>query len=174
MELQFDERQPKLQVYSRDVMICLDEEEVTEEGTTKYKYNVEAFTLTDGQTLKEEVRKHMLFLINEYDHSSKVDGFYVNGQWMWLDFNLRGKVRERINTDVKDGKTVSSFTFDGVKYEFPIDTLNAMMFELDKYARDSWDRSEENRANMNTFDDPYKMVEYEFKLGYPAQLNFNK
>lgn len=109
MKQTFDEKQQKLQVNGNNVMICLDEEEVVTDDTTKYQYNVEAFTLSDGQTLKEEVRNHMLYLINEYDHSNRVDGFYVGGKLMWLDFEWRQKIRERINTDEEDGKAVSNF-----------------------------------------------------------------
>lgn len=172
MKQTFDEKQQKLQVNGNNVMICLDEEEVVTDDTTKYQYNVEAFTLSDGQTLKEEVRNHMLYLINEYDHSNRVDGFYVGGKLMWLDFEWRQKIRERINTDEEDGKAVSNFTYEGVKYEFPLSTLRTMMFELEKYARDSWDKTEEHRCNMIALDDPYDMVEYEFKKGYTNQPNF--
>ena len=91
---------------------------------------------------------------------------------MWLDFECRQKIRERINTDEEDGKAVSNFTYEGVKYEFPLSTLRTMMFELEKYARDSWDKTEEHRCNMIALDDPYDMVEYELKKGYTNQPNF--
>ena len=106
------------------VSINRNERTVTDnEGNTKYEYDVEAFDVDKEEDIDKEVEAHMLFLLHEYDKSSKVNNFKLQGNDMWLDKSVRDGLFLRFISEHKQGLTTTKVS----GYSIPIDNAFNML-----------------------------------------------
>ena len=111
--------------------------------------------------------------ITEYDNSSAVNEFTFNGQKMWLPREMRSMLRDRLELDKSQSLTTTKLIYEGVVIELPIVTAEAMLTQLEVYARDCFDKTNEHAANVSQLDNVDNIVNYDYTLGYPPKLVFD-
>lgn len=111
--------------------------------------------------------------ISQYDSSTAVNEFTFGGRTMWLDDATRTKLAKRFDTDEQDGKTDTKLIYDGVSYDLPIQQARAMLHQIESYARDCFDKTNEHKAAVMALGSIDAVHEYNYTVGYPTKLNFD-
>lgn len=112
--------------------------------------------------------------ISQYDVSSAVNEFTFGGRQMWLDDATRTKLAKRFDTDEQDGKTDTKLIYEGVSYDLPIQQARAMLHQIESYARDCFDKTNEHKAAVIAKRSINTVRNYDYTVGYPEKLNFDQ
>jgi len=172
------EQQPQvLQVNSEKVRLYFDHEEVEREGmngdvsiihVAKFvelpsNLGTDALTLAKAAVTAEIVA---------YDQSNSVNEFTFNGVSMWLDDATRTKLAKRFDTDEKDGLTETKLIYGGIPYILPIENAKTMLHQIESYARNCFDKTNEHLATVNAMKKVDKVLAYDYTTGYDPKLSF--
>lgn len=117
-------------------------------------------------------KEYMCDKISVYDSSSAVNEFSLNGQSMWLGDTMRTKLAKRFETDEADGLSVTKLIYEGYVFELPIETAKAMLHQLESYARDCFDKTNEHKAAVMAKRSVSTVLSYDYTVGYPEKLSF--
>ena len=121
----------------------------------------------------EAARKVLIDNITKYDVSDNVNGFYVNGQLMWLDKNMRTSLMNTVTIEKNAGMTTTTFWWDAVSYTFPIELFEYMLSTLELYAKACYNKTQEHIADALQLTTYSALVAYDYTDGYPEMLSFN-
>lgn len=138
---------------------------------------VEYKAIYDGMGLNEEkqvllLREKLRIEINQYDKSEKVNDFTINGIHIWLDHDLRGKVKENLETCQQLGEADTILRFGGLEFPITLEEGWKMYYSVLKYARDCWNNTESHLANINQIQTVEDIINYDYTIGYPMKLIF--
>lgn len=127
-------------------------------------------------TLEElivKVKAEKIAAIEEYDVSSDVNEFTLNGVAMWCNDAERTKLAKRFDTDEEDGFSTTKLIYDNVVYVLPIAQARVMLHSLESYARDCFDKTNEHKLNVANLTTLEEIENYDYTKGYPTKLVFN-
>lgn len=110
--------------------------------------------------------------IVEFDSSSAINEFFLNGVSMWLDNATRDKLAKRLDVDAKSGLSVTKVFYEGVVYTLPIQAVEGMLLQLEQYARDCFDKTNEHISAIQALNDVDAVANYDYTKGYPTKLEF--
>ena len=155
-------------------------EAVMSEGFDEYKADeVAAMVMTEqmkgfGNSAKalEYAKKTVIARINQYDNSDDVNQFMLNGNPMWLDDATRTKLKKRFETDEEDNKTETRVIYNGIVFDLPIVNAKSMLHQLESYARDCFDKTNEHKAIVSSLNNINDVISYNYTTGYPEKLVF--
>lgn len=125
-----------------------------------------------GSSDLELAKAFVIAKITEYDCSTAVNEFSINGDPMWLPDAKRTQVSKRFNTDEGEGLTDTKIINEGKVYELPIATARQMMLQLEIYAKHCYDKTEEHKAAVNALKTVKAVCNYDYTAGYPPKLAF--
>lgn len=120
------------------------------------------------QYLKERLKA----VIEQYDTSTNVNDFTINDIHLWLDSNLRTKVRENLESCEKEGKTETTLRINGLEFPVTIEQGWAMYYAVLSYARECWDVTQQHYAAVASIDSVEELTAYDYTTGYPTKLAF--
>ena len=143
------------------------DDQLTEAGYTEYA--------KPEPTLEEliaEAKAKKIAAIEEYDVSSAVNEFTLNGVAMWRDDAERTKLAKRFDTDEEDGFNTTKLIYDNVAYVLPIAQARIMLHRLESYARDCFDKTNEHKLNVANLTTLEEIENYDYTKGYPGKLEF--
>ena len=132
----------------------------------------EAVFVNGGSTDIDVAKQMMTARISEYDSSPAVNEFTLNGMSMWLDDATRTKLAKRFDTDEQDGLTETKLIYDGVSFDLPISMAKAMLHQIESYARDCFDKTNEHKAAVASKKKVDTVLSYDYTVGYPQKLEF--
>lgn len=118
------------------------------------------------------VKEQLIEEIDEYDTSSAVNSFTLEGKEMWLPKETRVGLVNSITIEKAAGKETTVLWFDGEKYELPVDTALQMLSALELYALECYNATAAHKAAVSTFDSVEGIIAYDITEGYPTKLNF--
>ena len=118
------------------------------------------------------IKEYRLKQIKEYDCSKAVNEFFLNEVSMWLDDATRTKLAKRLDIDKKSGLETTKVNYEGQTFILPVDTAETMLFQLEQYARDSFDKTNEHEAAVAALNDADEAIAYDFTQSYPQKLHF--
>ena len=107
-----------------------------------------------------------------YDSSNEVNGFYINGQELWLDKATRVGLNLRFEAEQEDGETHTTLWNDGVPFELELNTAIKMLHMIEKYASECYDNTQMHIANVKAIEDMEELKNYDYRTGYPEKLRF--
>lgn len=122
---------------------------------------------------KESIQKYRIGQIEGYDRSKNVNEFFFNGVSMWLDDATRTKLAKRLDVDSKSGLETTKVSYEGKTFELPVQTAEAMLLQLEQYARDCFDKTNEHLSAVAALGNADAVIDYDYKAGYPEKLHFN-
>lgn len=124
--------------------------------------------------LIENARSQKLAELYNYDNSSAVNSFTIDGNEMWLTVNERQQIALQINANEAVGRTEMTKWFNGNVYTFSIDQWKQMLAAVEVYAGDALNVTESHKNSikfqMRTVEE---IQNYDFTEGYPEKLAFN-
>lgn len=134
--------------------------------------NVEYYAAVSEPTV-DMVRNRKLSEIMEFDSSSSVNEFILNGEPMWASKEERRTIRERIALDESLGLDNTRIYIGGKQYELPISYAKELLLKIEAYSRDVHDRTAEHIAAVGALMSSSAIDEYDHTTGYPTKLSLS-
>ena len=119
----------------------------------------------------EKAKKEKLAAILAYDTSSDVNGFMLNGNKVWLDKETRVGLMNstRITRDM--GQDTTTLWFDGYKLEVRCDMAIMLLSSLEMYALECFNVTAAHKKAVSELTTIEEVEAYDYKTGYPKQLD---
>jgi hypothetical protein len=139
-----------------------------------YRYDQEEVTVNDfsESNVLKALKSKLVERIKEYDVSDNVNGFYLGGKKRWLDKDLRAQLADRLVTEKAAGRTTTKVNFGGEWVEMPIETMEALLQQLNLYAIDCYDNTAAHKVEAESIDSIQGYFDYDITKGYPSMLTF--
>lgn len=140
------------------------EEEITED----YQWHTETL---DKMKL-DQAKLTKTREIKEYNSSSNVDGFYLNGVKHWLTLDERKAAELSTKAHITLGHETTEQCMGGVFYTIPCESLIYMLAELEIYALECLNHAKRQEAEVMAMTDIEAVEKYDVTKGYPEMLRF--
>ena len=134
--------------------------------------------LTEEELLNRAIR-HKESEIQQYDTSSAVNEFFVNGISLWLDKNDRAGLMLRFQSELAMGKTITTLWGNGNQFTLPLIDEDGkqglafqMLYALEVYASACYDNTQVHLSEIKKLTDIKQVEQYDYTLGYPDKLRF--
>lgn len=124
------------------------------------------------QRTLEEAKSSMIANITDYDVSSSVNSFILNGKEMWFNRDTRTSIINSVTILQQIGKETMNLWYDGTKYIIPCDTLIQMLQAIEWYAILCYNVTEEHKAEVKNLTTVDEVDSYVYTTGYPEKLSF--
>jgi hypothetical protein len=92
------------------------------------------YIIEDLQPSLDDIINEKISIIEDYNISENVDVFYINGNPMWLNRELRNSLMARFNAEKAKGIEVTNIWYNGLHVVLPVDSAINMLLELEIYA----------------------------------------
>ena len=124
--------------------------------------------------ISNSMKMYLLREVELYDKSDSVECFSMDGARMWLDYTMRTKLRECLESSQSEGRENITLMFGGLTFCIPIDKGWQMYYALLKYARDSWNVTEQHKVTIPELTEINEIISYEDSIAssYPTRLSF--
>ena len=121
----------------------------------------------------EKAKKEKLAAILAYDTSSDVNGFMLNGNKVWLDKGTRLGLMNSIQITRDMGQDTTTLWFDGYKLEVRCDMAIMLLSSLEMYALECFNVTAAHKKAVSELTTIEEVEAYDYKTGYPKQLDIN-
>ena len=121
----------------------------------------------------EDAKQEKIDNIINYDISNNVNNFIVNGQSVWISKADRVGLMNSTNIEISSGKTSTTLWLNNTPLVIPCDTLINMLSELEEYALQCYNVTEQHKATVLELDNIDAVDNFDITLDYPTQLVFN-
>lgn len=189
----FDERQPRIGISkSGRAMVALNEQVVTtreavpvgmdddgvmrQEEREKTQYAYDVYWLNDVQHEVEALgaaKTAVLSDIAAYDASPSVNNFVLDGQRVWLDFELRDRVYQGNERLKNVGREETTLWFGDKCYNMSIEQAQSIISHIEAYAKDCYNVTAQHKANVSAMGTVEDVLGYDYTKGYPEMLTIS-
>ena len=121
----------------------------------------------------EKAKKEKLAAILAYDTSSDVNGFMLNGNKVWLDKETRVGLMNSTQITRDMGHDTTTLWFDGYKLEVRCDMAIMLLSSLEMYAMECFNVTAAHKKAVSELTTIEEVEAYDYKTGYPKQLDIN-
>ena len=121
----------------------------------------------------EKAKKEKLEAILAYDTSSDVNGFMLNGNKVWLDKETRVGLMNSTQITRDMGHDTTTLWFDGYKLEVRCDMAIMLLSSLEMYALECFNVTAAHKKAVSELTTIEEVEAYDYKTGYPKQLDIN-
>ena len=128
--------------------------------------------LVEHEYTIDELKEMKIAEINAYDKSDAVNSFTLAGKQIWLDKDTRVGLVNSIGIEKESGRINTTLWYNAEKYVIPVDTALQMLNRLELYALDCYNVTQSHIAAVKSLSDAGQVEAYNYKTGYPEQLNF--
>ena len=147
------------------------------EGRTRFASVHEYKAIYDAMGLSEErqiplLKEKLKDDIRHYDKSEAVENFTIGGIHLWLNSEMRAKVRENLETAQQKGEENVTLRYNGLAFPMTVVMGWQLYYSVLDYARATWDVTEINLATVEGLQTIEEILSYDYKTGYPEQLSF--
>lgn len=126
---------------------------------------------TDEELLAKTIASKVA-IIEQYDTSSEVNEFYVQGIPVWLDKATRTGLLLRFQAEQNAGAVDTILWYNGAQFPLKVADAIAMLFAIELYASACYDNTQRHIAAINSMTDIEAIKAYDYKGGYPDKLRF--
>lgn len=119
----------------------------------------------------EKAKKEKLAAILAYDTSSDVNGFMLNGNKVWLDKETRVGLMNSTQITRDLGHDTTTLWFDGYKLEVRCDMAIMLLSSLEMYALECFNVTAAHKKAVSELTTIEEVEAYDYKTGYPKQLD---
>lgn len=119
----------------------------------------------------EKAKKEKLAAILAYDTSSDVNGFMLNGNNVWLDKETRVGLMNSTQITRDMGHDTTTLWFDGYKLEVRCDMAIMLLSTLEMYALECFNVTAAHKKAVSELTTIEEVEAYDYKTGYPKQLD---
>lgn len=120
------------------------------------------------------MRDFLMKAVLKHDKSKEVESFTIGNVSLWLDYEMRGKVRENLESCQQEGLTETTLRINGMEFPMTVELGWQMYYALLKYARETWNVTEIHKAAVTQLSTIQDLIDYEsyYPTAYPEKLNF--
>lgn len=128
----------------------------------------------DEEQLVAWMKPYLLQAVAKHDKSKEVEDFSIGGVHIWLDHELRGKVRENLESCEREGLTETVLRIGGMEFPTTVEMGWQMYYALLTYARETWNVTEVHNGAIPKIESSDGMIDYEdyYPTAYPPKLAF--
>jgi hypothetical protein len=128
--------------------------------------------LVEHEYTIDELKEMKIAEINAYDKSDAVNSFTLAGKQIRLDRDTRVWPVNSIRIEKESGRMNTTLWYNAEKYVIPVDTALQMLNRLELYTLDCYNVTQSHIAAVRSLSDAGQVEAYNYKTGYPEQLNF--
>jgi hypothetical protein len=119
-----------------------------------------------------DVQQEKLSCIRRYDVSDNVNIFYIDEYATWLDKDTRVGLDNLIKKQKEAGATETTLWLAGVSFVIEIDHAIDLLRQLEIYAGQCYNKTEEHKAAVLATTTIAGVENYDYTTGYPEPLHF--
>ena len=93
---------------------------------------------------------------------------------MWLNFELRSRLKASLEAIEAAGGDSMTKSFGGKDYTFTVAQWRSMVNAVENYAGVCQTITEEHRVAVNELDSVEDVETYDYTTGYPQKINFDE
>ncbi len=136
-------------------------------------YNIKVdFNIAPEKSPLDRAKELVLRKIDQYDTSSNVNGFMLNGVQVWLSKDTRVGLMNSVTIEKNSGKEQSTVWFNGICITINCDAAIQMLSSIELYALACYNRTAQHRLAVSQLTDISKVQAYDYTAGYPDKLSF--
>lgn len=143
------------------------EEMVLEDGWVEFK----APEPTDEELLVS-AKKDKIREIENYDASSHINEFYVQGAHIWLDKATRVGLKLRFDAEIASGQTNTTLWYEGTPFNLELANAVQMLNAIELYASACYDNTQRHISTVKSMEMINDIKNYDYQTGYPEKLRF--
>ena len=132
----------------------------------------EEYTTPIYEPTIEDYRKRKKDEILAFDSSEEVNQFCMREHGIWLDKATRAGLMLRFQAEQSMGREITSLWYGGVMFELPVSTAIQMLLAIELYASECYDNTQRHLAMVDTLETKEEIESYDYRVGYPKQLEF--
>lgn len=117
-----------------------------------------------------QAKREVLKKIEDYDTSPAVNGFILNGERVWLDFELRDRVYQGNERLQRIGRTDTTLWLGKQCYNLSIEQAQNIISHIEAYAKDCYNVTAAHKKAVSELTTIGEVEKYDITAGYPAQL----
>lgn len=150
---------------------------ILEDGTQLYKYHNaknEEEILNDGWLPYENIddeKQEKIQQVIEYDKSIDVNSFFINGVQSWIDRDTRSSLAYSTKCKLDSGQDTTALWLNGFRIEINCEVLLGLLNQLEVYALNCYDVTEQHKANVMNLETIEDVINYDYTVNYPDKLN---
>lgn len=122
------------------------------------------------EELLEQAKAQKIAEIDAYDTSPAVNGFILNGERVWLDFELRDRVYQGNERLQRIGRTDTTLWLGKQCYNLSIEQAQNIISHIEAYAKDCYNVTAAHKKAVSELTTIEEVEKYDITAGYPAQL----
>ena len=147
--------------------------EGTNDQIEDINYNIKVdFNIAPEKSPLDRAKELVFREIDQYDTSSNVNGFILNGIQVWLDKDTRVGLMNSITIEKNAGKEQSVLWLNGICITVNCDAAIQMLSSLELYALACYNKTAEHKLAVSQLTDVSKVKAYDYTAGYPDKLSF--
>ncbi len=139
----------------------------------KAKEVARAVVYGDTDTNLEYVKEKVLDKISDYDSSSAVNSFVLNGTSVWLDKATRVGLMNSTSIAKAMGSETTTLWLGEVKLEVECDKAIQLLSALEMYALECFNVTAAHKKAVSEMTEIDKVLEYDYTVGYPSKLTMD-
>ena len=120
-----------------------------------------------------DIKKHLLYLQAEYDISSEVNSFYIDGNRVWFDKLTRIGISKAINDQRILGNDKYSVWFNNTALELTLDKAELLLAKIEDYAGKCYNVTQQHLYEIKNLSSIEDCLSYDVTAGYPNMLNIS-
>ena len=121
----------------------------------------------------EEAKAEKIAEIIDYDTSSSVNGFVLNGLLVWLDKATRVGLMNSTTIAKEAGQQTTTLWLRGVKLVVDCDKAIKLLSALEMYALECFNVTASHKAAVGELKTIEDVKVYDYKTGYPKMLEMS-
>lgn len=159
----FDEEIGVYSCYECSVPINLFDENEVQKAFEEFQSKLKASELATAKAQK-------ITGIDNYDTSSSVNGFELNGKKVWLDKTTRVGLMNSTTIAKAMGETETTLWLGDVKLVVACDKAIKLLSALEMYALECFNVTAAHKAAVEKLQTVEEVEAYDYTQGYPEQL----
>lgn len=155
--------------------LLLSDEQVAYKEAHPYASPYDIWNMTMEEPIiysLESLKENILSEIEKYDKSDNVNLFYVNGEGAWLDRDTRVSLMNSTTILKNSNIETTTLWLNNTPYVINCDLLIQMLGNLEIYALQCYNITEQHKANINNLQTVEDIKQYNYTAEYPEKLIF--
>lgn len=146
----------------------LNEEEV--DGGWLYDCLTVAVADEGEDALLDALRQRLVSEIGEYDSSTAVNSFTIQGVTLWLDRATRAALMRRFEAEKAGGVEQTTLWYGTYKFVMGVDTAIDLLNQIERYACQCFDTTAQHKADALKLGTMEEIMAYDYTTGYPDKV----
>ena len=118
----------------------------------------------------DEVRAMKRQEIMDYDSSSAVNEFTMQGVSMWIDKATRTGLMLRFQAEQAMGLSTTTLWYEGRQFVLNIPDAIGVLYAIERYASECYDNTQSHLAVLSNLESAEAIEAYDYRSGYPQKL----